>query len=112
MPHNPKDAAAPTPDLDPLACPDPDTGECLTAEECFPTTAQVLERGEEWFLLGCPERPGEGSDEPLRDVFLQRLRLPMEVYSARARRWITLPSLHLIYRWAAREFYQYEVGRL
>ena len=69
-------------------------------------------RDKEWFILGCPERPGEESDEPLRDVLLKRLRLPMEVYSSRAGRWITLPSLHLVYRWAAREFYQYEVGSL
>lgn len=103
---------APTPDLEPLIHQQPGTGECLTAPECFPTTEQVISRDEEWFILACPESPGEGSDEPLRDVLLKRLQLPMEVYSSRAGRWITLPNLHLVYRWAAREFYQYEVGSL
>lgn len=84
---------------------------CLTHPEFLPTEEMVAGRAQEYYLLAAHEEPGDPG-LPLYDVFLRRLALPMVVYSARARREITLPTLDSVHRWASTEFCQYEIGSL
>ena len=87
-------------------------GECKTIPECLPTAQEIREntrRGHAHFLIA-----SWGGDQPetLANVFLQRLELPMEVFSSRAGMDITLADLASVHRWAATEFEQYEMRKL
>lgn len=83
---------------------------CRTHPEYVPGEAALAaENSEPYFLLAAYD---DDLPDTLGMVFLQRLQLPMIVYSERAGRQITLPDLASVHRWAATEFSQYEIGRL
>lgn len=85
------------------------TEKCNTRPEYLPTDEQVQAREEHYFVLGGYDRD---NPNPLNDVFLQRLRLPMVVDSQRAGRKISLPDMASVHRWAATEFVAYEIDSL
>lgn len=83
---------------------------CLTDPGCLPTEGEIsADNAEPHFLLASYEAEGETI---LGSVFLQRLTVPMTVDSERAGIEIELPDLESIHRWAATEFYEYEMGAL
>lgn len=87
-------------------------GECRTIPECLPTEQEIRDAAQAEHAHFLIASWGRDQPETLSDVFLQRLELPMEVFSPRAGMDITLPDLASVHRWAATEFEQYEMGRL
>lgn len=85
------------------------TQRCRTHSECLPTDEQLRAGKEDYYVLGGYEDAG---DDPLDDVFLQRLKLPMVVDSEYAGREMTLHDMASVHRWAAAEFFSYEINAL
>lgn len=85
------------------------TVRCQTDPACLPTDEQVQAKEKDYYLLGSYD---DGGADPLGDVFVQRLKLPMVVDSESEGTEMTLPDLASVHRWASAEFVCYEINEL